>query len=96
MTALADRIVEHLKSGAHPAEIAERLDCSRGYISRVQQEKGTPKKKFLAHDRIQAAYLWGRGDYCVTEISQRLGVGKLRIIRFLTEEGLLEKDPLDA
>ena len=88
---MVERILAELKTGLPRGQIAKNLGCSKGYVTLVYKTKDTGGKikKFTARDRIQAAYLWG-ADHCVTEISQKLGVGKLRIIRFLQSEGFID------
>ena len=88
MSALSQRIAEELKSGLPPHEVAKRIGCSKGYVSLVRSTEGGFRRRFLTKHKIQAAYLWG-ADHCVTEISQKLSIGELQIIRFLTKEGLI-------
>lgn len=86
---LSEQIKQELSTQATPAEISQKLSCSKPYISLVKNGRENRKKeRFSVQDKIQIAFLWG-ADTGVDSIAADRNATKTRVIKFLKEEGLL-------
>lgn len=86
---LKERISEEVERGnLRVSEIARKFKCSTAYVCNIKNGNETPSRLNVGQ-KIQIAYLWG-ADHCVTAISDKLQLTKLRVINFLKDEGLLD------
>jgi DNA-binding CsgD family transcriptional regulator len=89
---LHGQIVEELRAGGSPKEIAQKLGTSRQtvYTIRYREANGRANPPWFTNKmKLKAAYWWGVGDMSVKDIAQRLKISANKVENFLRDEGFL-------
>ncbi len=85
---LKEKIWErYSQSGLTDQQIAEKVGCSKSYVRLTTA--GGMKKNLTEKDKVRIGFLWGEGVKSTAQIGTEIGIGPLRVERFLRINGLL-------